>query len=343
VATFQKGFPALGPIEVPADGFINKPDPTSVYYVIPKDWRNPYVEFWNFAVARTLPFHFVLDAAYVANHTVDSVVQYNLNAGQIIGAGARGQPQNFLGRTAATYQYFRGFSATYQSLQVKLDRRFSTGLKMTTSFTWGKAMGFQAGNDGQLIFFVNEKRNYARADYDRTLNFVQSYIYQLPFRRSSVTRGWQVSGVLSARTGTPLAFTAGGGLNTPNNTQTPNQVAPIEILHGINIGNPWFNKESFATPVGARFGNIGRHVISGPGMFALNGAVSRVFVIGEGRVRLDVRGEAFNVTNTPQFANPNTSMTNSNFGYITSTLSSGTGINGTGGGRAVQFAVKVTF
>src|SRR4029077_12518247 len=46
VATFQKGFPAPRPIEIPADGIIRDPDVTSVYTIIPKDWRNPYVEFW---------------------------------------------------------------------------------------------------------------------------------------------------------------------------------------------------------------------------------------------------------------------------------------------------------
>ena len=213
-------------------------------------------------------------------------------------------------------------------------------------------MNFQSGDDGGLLFYVNEQRNYARADYDRTLSYVQSYIYKLPFGKrerwltsspaGKVLGGWQLSGVLSLRTGTPLAFTSGGGLNTPNNTQTPNQIAPVEVLHGIDVGNPWFSRESFATPVGAVFGSVGRHTISGPGMFALNGALSRSLVVREG-LRLEVRGEAFNVTNTPQFSNPSTSLTSATYGYVTGTLASGTGINGTGGGRSVQFAAKIFF
>jgi hypothetical protein len=50
------------------------------------------------------------------------------------------------------------------------------------------------------------------------------------------------------------------------------------------------------------------------------------------------------VTNTPQFSNPNTgSIGTANFGIITSTLSSGTGVNGTGGGRVVQLGAKLVF
>jgi hypothetical protein len=66
---------------------------------------------------------------------------------------------------------------------VKLDRGFGGGLRVTTAFTWSKAMDFQSGDDGGLVFNVNKERNYARADFDRTLNFVQSYVYQLPFGR----------------------------------------------------------------------------------------------------------------------------------------------------------------
>jgi hypothetical protein len=350
IATFQRGFPAMQPIVVPANGIITDPDPASTYYVIPLNWKNPYVEAWNFAVQQALPFHLALDVAYVANHGVDTVAQVNLNAGQIPGAGSKGQPQ--YPRTAATNQYFGAFSSTYHSLQVKLDRRFTTGLKMTTSFTWGKAMDFQSGDDGALRFYVNLPRNYARADWDRTLNYVQSYIYEMPFGRghrwlSSGAAGkvlgrWQVSGILSARTGTPLWITTSSSLNIPNYNQTPNQIAPIKILHGINIGNPWLTTDSFATPKGLTFGNIGRNVLSGPGLRTLNLAVSRQIVIKE-RYRVDLRLNSNNVTNTPQFANPTTDFTNADFGVITKTLSSGTGVNGTGGGRWVQAGLKITF
>ena len=86
----------------------------------------------------------------------------------------------------------------------------------------------------------------------------------------------------------------------------------------------------------------GRNIYSGPGLFSLNGSISRRIDLTE-RYRLDVRAEAFNLTNTAQFSNPNTSMTSTNFSYVTATIGSGTGVNGTGGGRAVQLGVKLTF
>ncbi len=352
LATFERGFPAVPPIAVPSNGIITNPDPTSAYNIIPLNYRNPYVEQWNFAVGQALPYHFTLDVAYVGNHGVGTPAATNLNAGQVLGAGSKGQPQ--YPRTANSIQYFRGLSSMYNGLQIKLDRGYSKGLRITTAFTWSKAMDFQTGDDGGLLFYVGQQRNWARADFDRTLNYVQSYIYELPFGKGKtwlargmagkIVGGWQVSGILSARTGTPLTFTDGGSLSLPGSTQTPNQIAPIEILHGINVGNPWFSTTSFQTPVGAVFGTLGRNVISGPGLFSINGKVSRSITLGEARrYTLDLRLETLNLTNTAQFANPQLSHTNSNFGFITGTLSTGTGVNGTGGGRVVQLGAKISF
>ena len=76
-------------------------------------------------------------------------------------------------------------------------------------------------------------------------------------------------------------------------------------------------------------------------MYALNAGLSRWINIREG-IRLQLRFETLNTTNTAQFSNPNTGF-GSNFGFITGTLSSGTGVNGTGGGRVVQLGAKITF
>lgn len=60
-------------------------------------------------------------------------------------------------------------------------------------------------------------------------------------------------------------------------------------------------------------------------------------------MKLQIRGEAFSLTNTPQFSNPGNTLGNAAFGYVTGVISSGSGVNGTGGGRAVQLGVKLLF
>jgi hypothetical protein len=326
-------------------------------FTINQNFKNPYTEAWNIAIARTLPMALVLDVAYVGIHGVDIPGQYNLNTTTnpaLLGLGTASQPLDILyGKTAGDTLFWPGFSSSYNALQVKLDRHFSS-FNITTAFTWAKGMDYNSSDDGGYDWYVGFQRNYARTDFDRTLNFAQSYVYQMPWgigRRwlnhglaANVLGGWQLSGVLSLMTGTPIGTVgaSGSSLNTPGETQTANQVAPLQILHGINTGNPWFSTSSFSQPTGVAFGTTGRNIFTGPGLFALNLSLSKHFKISE-RMNAEIRAETYNFTNTPQFSNPNTSLTSSTFGYVTGTLGSGTGVNGTGGGRAVQLGLKVNF
>ena len=117
------------------------------------------------------------------------------------------------------------------------------------------------------------------------------------------------------------------------------------ILHGVGPKNPWFTTSSFADPTKdpvtgiVPFGNVGRNSISGPNFFDLDTALSKSIRFTE-RYNLDLRLEAFGVTNTPQFffasnggtAN-GTTLGNSSFGQITSAT----------GGRTLQLGAKLTF
>ena len=359
-ATFQQGFPLPVPVPVPTNGVLSAGGSllSQSMFTINKNFKNPYTEAWNFAVQQALPIKLVLDVAYVGIHGVDIPGQFNLNTTtnpSLLGLGTASQPLDILyGKTAGDTLFWPGFSSSYNALQVKLDRHMAN-FNITTAFNWGKGMGYQSDDDGGYDFYVDFQRNYARNDFDRTLSFVQSYVYQTPFGvgqrwlnhgPAAVLLGnWQLSGVLSLLTGTPIGTVgaSGSSLNTPGESQTANQVAPLQILHGINVGNPWFSTSSFAQPTGAGvFGTTGRNIFSGPGLFSLNLSLSKNFRFSE-RFGLELRLESFNVTNTPEFANPTTSITSSNYGYVINTLSSGTGVNGTGGGRAIQLGVKLSF
>jgi hypothetical protein len=213
-------------------------------------------------------------------------------------------------------------------------------------------MGYQGGDDGGLMWLINQRRNYARTDFDRTFNFTQSYVYSLPWGpgRSHlrgpadyIFGGWQISGILSLLSGTPITVTASGSsLNTPGETQTANQVGAVQFPHGVGAGSPWFSTSSFTQPTGVAFGTSGRNIFSGPGLFSLNLSLFKNIRVRE-RYSIEIRAETFNFTNTPEFSNPNASLTSSTYGHVTGTLGSGTGVNGTGGGRAVQLGVKVVF
>src|ERR1700674_2926171 len=358
-ATFENGFPPLSLPVVPSNGIITTATSAAAaavlklsnQFVVSPNFKNPYVESWNAAIQRTLPGRFVLDLAYVGNHSVDTVVNYNLNAATVVGQSNAGQPEDIpFGRTSSTSLLFAGYSSSYHALQAKIDRRFSSGFATTTSYTFGKGMGFQTGDDGGLAFYINQRRNYGRNDFDRTQTFVQSIVYDLPFGKgkrfvssgvgAAILGGWRVSSFLTWMSGLPLYFSApSGGLLAPNNTQTPNLIAPVKILHGIGIGNPWFSTSSFAAAAGDAFGSVGRNYLSGPGFFNLDAALSKSVHLTE-RYNLDLRLEAFGVTNTPQFF-----FTSGNGTVAGLTLNSNSwgAITSATGGRQLQLGAKFNF
>ncbi|HLZ13884.1 MAG TPA: carboxypeptidase-like regulatory domain-containing protein [Candidatus Acidoferrum sp.] len=86
-----------------------------------------------------------------------------------------------ISRTASANLLFAGYSSGYNTLQGKFERKFGNALSATTAYTFGKGMGFQTGDDGGLFFYIDQRRDHARNDFDRTQTFVQSLVYDLPF------------------------------------------------------------------------------------------------------------------------------------------------------------------
>jgi hypothetical protein len=352
VFSMASGFPPPQLAVIPTNGIITNPSLTQSDIVIPLDYKNPNVQSWNLSVQRSLPLHFTLDVAYVGNHGVRTSANYNLNVPTSMdqaGIGVNGRPlyQQFK-RTADTTLYFAGYSSMYNGLQVKLNRRFTNGLAITTAYTMARGMAFQTGDDGNVWNYINPRRSYARTDFDRHQTFVQSYVYDLPFGigrkwlnhglAAKTIGGWQINGILTLMTGLPMTFAANGSsLNTPGSTQTADQVAPVTILHGINTvakgGSAWFSQASFVQPTGVRFGSSGRNTLSGPGFFNADLSIFKIFNFTE-KMKMEIRGESFSVTNTPQFQRPNTDVSNSNYGYVTAV---------DGGGRGLQLGAKISF
>jgi hypothetical protein len=343
------GFPDPFLAPIPANGLITNAPPQA-YNVINLNWKAPYVESWNAAVQRALPSGFVLDVAYVGNVGVGQAQNYNLNAGFVAGAGAAGQPEFApFGRTASS-TIFKQVGSNYNSLQVKLEHRYNNGLSATSSYTFQKGLGFTTANGsgvGGTNFYIDFSRNYSRLANDRTHTFVQSLIYELPFGKgkkwlntgvaSWIAGGWQVTGVLSLETGAPFSVTASAtSLNAPSNVQVANINGSFHKLKGIGPGNNWFDTSVFSQPTTAAYGNTGQNAYVGPGFFNLDASAFRRFPITE-RVNLELRGEAFSLTNTPQFGTPSSSVSNADFGQINGASGGATG------NRVMELAAKITF
>jgi len=344
------GFPAPQPIVIPPNGIITNP-PNQSFFAMPTNLPVPYVESWNVAVQRQLPANLALDVAFVGNHGVKIRTNNdpNINASRIPGSGIAGEPLNILfGRTAATTTSSNQ-STFYDAVQLKLNRRFSNGFTMTTSYAYGKSIDYSAGSSG--LDHLNNLRNKGLADWDRRHIFTYSSTYELPFGQGKkfatsgpakwVLGGWQLTGLWTWESGLPLDLVASAtGLNATGLTNRPNVIGPVQILGNIGPGQSYFTTGSFANPAALTFGNVGRNILHGPRLFSIDFSVLRRFRITE-RVRMEFTASSFNLTNTPSFDRPDTNLQDAAFGQVTT--AQGTQSVKVNYNRSLQGSLRLTF
>jgi hypothetical protein len=161
-------------------------------------------------------------------------------------------------------------------------------------------------------------------------NYTGSFVYVLPvgpegkwLREGVVSRvlgDWQVTGLFSASSGTPINFSASSsGLRAPGNSQTPNVTGTPKVLGGIGPNALWFDTSVFSAPPAGTWGNVHRNsLLTGPGYVNLDMSVVKILRFGSRHVEL--RADAFNALNRAHYANPNGSFGNANFGRVTDIL-----------------------
>ena len=113
--------------------------------------RRGYIQSWNFTIQKELPWGFAGQVGYVATHSTRQLAPIDLNAGQIIGAGAAGKPYEVQwGRDAQTLELRPIGTGHFDSLQAQLQRRFTAGLALTMNYTWGKSINVTDNSSYQL-------------------------------------------------------------------------------------------------------------------------------------------------------------------------------------------------
>jgi hypothetical protein len=308
-----------------------------------------YIQSWNFIIEHKLPGELVTSVGYVGSASVRDFSFRNVNAGQTPGLGNDGQPLYALfGRTASTRLYDGMLHSNYHSLQVSLNRRFTGGLLLKGAYTYSRAIDMTDYSDWTETYWPSDmewNRNRAPADYNIPHNFQFAYLYELPFgsgkkwaasgASKAVLGGWQVNGIFSSFVGRQYTLSASdASLNMPGNQQTPDQVKPtVEKLGKIADDGTFFDTSAFARVTDVRFGTVGRNTMRGPGVVNMDLGLFRTFKLTE-KFNLQFRAEAFNLSNTPHFTNPDGDANSSNFGKV---LSTDDGSNTSAGGRSREF------
>jgi hypothetical protein len=330
---------------------------TQVRY-IPANNRTGYVQSWHFTVGRELGHNFVLDVAYVGNRSTGLMILADANQAvpnllnQNRSVNARRPFTNF---TTIEQAYAGGFGS-YNGLQAKLEKRYSSGLHFINSFTWSKAIDNAPGHlenyagDNSRINIRNPASEKGPSSYNQPFNDTLSVVYDLPFgagRRVNfqhraldlLAGGWSVNVINTATSGLPINISYSPttqGSVSPLLSPRPNLTGVSIYLNGTNP-TQYLNPAAFSTPsYVSPFGSAGRNIAHGPTMENLDLGVHKNFGLWSEASRLEFRAEAFNILNKTNFtpaAGFGTSSNSGGFGVFTNTLPP----------RQIQMALKLIF
>jgi len=322
----------------------------------PKAWdpnrRDGYFENWDFTVERMLPGNFVGQIAYdgSAGHRLFGKIPANVINPV---TGTRPIP------TFGQYGYKNNLgNSNFHALQVSLQRHLTSGWLWGTQYMWSHGLadeGFGAGDTTS-----NENVSCLRCDYSSTdIDIRQSLsvnsVYELPFGHgkrflntggaaAKVLGGWQLSGIASAMSGRPINITidrsASDMLDGNKSDQRPDLLPGMSLYSAPRTINNWFNSAAFATPAVDTWGNLGRNIGRGPGYYEIDTALEKEVPLTE-QLKLEFRAEAFNLFNHPIYGDPDSDVSDSSFGVITSQLNSGA--TGIGSSRRLQFMLRLEF
>lgn len=338
------------------------------------DSPSPLNKMWNFNVQQELPGGVLFETAYVGNRgsnlssSGEGGMDFNQLDPQHLSLGAalnQRVPNPFFGivnngvhlsPTIARGQllrpypqftnivplYFPGSNSIYHALQNTFKRRYAQGFQFEGSYTWGKII--DTGDNHQNTYDIEASRGLAGQDVAH--RFVLSVVYDLPIGKGRAVDtggsafanllfgGWQVNGIITYQTGTPISISANNtsGLFAPATRPNNNGRSGKKTGRVQDRLDAYFDKSVFSQPAAFTFGSHSRYSpdIRGDNVRNWDISLFKEFQIRE-RLVSQFRAEFFNATNTVRFSNPNTGVTSAAFGVITGQANAP---------RQIQFGLK---
>jgi hypothetical protein len=338
-------------------------------YTIPSNFKNETIYEGNLSIEYQFANNFLLDVGYAGNRS------RHLLAERQLGTGNNGNgPSNGLGGVKTTNGSFgctsptcffsdvRTFegraNADYDSLQAKLEKRYSMGIVSTVAYTFSHNRdnstglfgnpGDQRGNVGGPLNALNLNADRADSALDHRHTFVASTLWDLPFGKGKkfggsvsemadkVVGGWQWNVVFNGTTGQHFTVVSSG---RPANQVGPAYLNgflnPASFTDASNTTNPTPGSICYTNLAGNPFcyGNSGRNHFTGPGYFRTDMSVFKNITITE-RVKMQIGLEGFNMFNQANALVPNTDRGGGNFGFFQNTWLPG---------RLVQYRGRIIF
>jgi hypothetical protein len=312
----------------------------------------PVTDEWNLNIQNQLPGNILIEAAYVGAKGTHLQVLVDHNQDPTPGPGdvqsRRPYPQ---------YGPFTSIedhgNSSYHSLQLKAEKRLSSGLMFLSAFTYSKSINDQpeiccSSPWPQNSFNLASEKGLS--DFDNRLRWVSSFDYELPVGKGRrylnnnrtadlIVGGWHVGGIFTLRSGFPFSpLMSYDPSNTGSNgLLRTDRIANGNFSPGKRTPDLWFDINAFPNPNpnGYEFGNAGKNILDGPGAKTADISIRKLFTITE-RINLEFRTEFFNAFNHAVFGQPDGTIADGPgaAGVITSTVIPQ---------RQLQFALKLHF
>ncbi|RPJ56851.1 MAG: hypothetical protein EHM23_22370 [Acidobacteria bacterium] len=347
-------------------GGIDVSDTTSRYspLLVSPDLVAPYSHQYGLTLERPLG-NYALRLGYVGSRSFKLFGVFALNRGQILPGvpltSANVNERRADPRYTEVIHIVNSGIAYLDAARAEVEKRYSSGLSWRATYTFSKAIDLgpdysSTAANSELSSGRNQSENDAFRDLKGLSNFDSPHafslnsIYDLPALAGSnhwsrhILNDWQFNAVLLVKKGTPLTLFVGSdspgfGNVDGSPSERPNILDP-SIL-GMTVGDPdnapqILRKDRFAyIKPGEPRGNLGRATFRKSAIRNLNLALTKFWHADNGgKWTLLVRAEAYNLTNSPQFDEPQRNLTSPAFGRITNTLNDG---------RILQFRLQVGF
>jgi hypothetical protein len=326
--------------ETAARGWIN------TFSVVNPKLQNPYTMHFTLGVQREITSNLALETAFVGTRGVKFIMHRWMNEPSRL-TGLRPNP-----RLNVNYYVDQTQQTSYASWQTSLRKRFSSGLSGSVHYTWGKGLStaggdvgayYQGDGDARTQEFFNPRADRGPSTGDITHYFISEWIYEVPGFRSlnsgaarHILGGWQVSGILLARTGTPVQLSQSA---TGLQVARPDYVGGQVILSDYTKTLKYLNPAAFAlvpisptSRISVRGGNVGNNAIREPGVWNVNFGLSKEFSMTE-QIRLRLGMDAFNFFNHTNLTGLVTNVNNRFFGEL----------QNTGGARQIQLNARLSW
>jgi hypothetical protein len=315
-------------------------------------YKLPVAYQYSFGVQHSLASRTVLAVMYVGNQSRQQNYYTDINLpdpaqlpGIIDHTVQRNNVNPYLG-FGQVRMSTNGANAHYNGLQVDLNSQVRRDLSLRVFYTLSRSEDPTTGGSGggDLSNVSNPyggwQYDMGRSGYDRLHNLSFNFIYELPFMRHAsnalartLVGGWEVSGIVTIESGTPLniGLTGDQGGNGIGGTNRPDKTGALSTPH---TKQQWITGSAFAPPAVGDWGTLGHNAIDGPGRDNWNLSLFKNFVFSEARgSQFELRLETFNTFNHPQISGMPTNFGDAHFGQPNAFFP----------GRIVQLGGKITF